>query len=434
MRNLTFCMVFSVSGCDSLFDVENPNSIVDDDIRNDETAKAVANGALHTVQRGWNAMLDPYTAVSDELTAVGAFGNLGELDQGTPDNPSNSVVDQRFGLLAAGRWMADEAIDILDSLDTAGDLSDRTNLARALFYGSIIYVTIADWMDDFALSDRKEVAPPIGPDNMSILYDTAEVYLTAALEIVTSGTLNRDLLAMRARARHARGGWDKIGRIPIDVSGDGLVSDAAAAQDAANALAADVSDWRWQFLHSPETQSAIVGAFVVQRPEYRFGDDYANPVSGGTLAESIALMDPIDGIPDPRLERFILQEFQPAGEYASLTVLSAREMHLIIAEDALARGDTTAFASEINAVRNLDDLSDWTATSPITARDMLIHERRTNLFLQGRRLNDMYRFGITSRYWIPSSSAVTTPGTFFNFPISELTANCYLNPELDCSN
>jgi hypothetical protein len=105
---------------------------------------------------------------------------------------------------------------------------------------------------------------------------------------------------------------------------------------------------------------------------------------------------------------------------------------LIIAEDALARGDTAAFASEINTVRSLDNLSDWTPASPIAARDMLIHERRTNLFLQGHRLNDMYRFGITSRYWIPTSSAVTTPGTFFTFPTSERLANCYLNPELEC--
>ncbi len=31
------------------------------------------------------------------------------------------------------------------------------------------------------------------------------------------------------------------------------------------------------------------------------------------------------------------------------------------------------------------------------------------------------------------SSPSTTPGNFFDFPVSELTANRYLNPELDCS-
>lgn len=108
-------------------------------------------------------------------------------------------------------------------------------------------------------------------------------------------------------------------------------------------------------------------------------------------------------------------------------------MHLIIAEDALARGDTTTFAGEINAVRSLDNLSDWTAASPVAARDMLIHERRTNLFLQGRRLNDMYRFGITSSNWVPGAPALTTPGTFLTIPQAERLANCHLNPSFDCS-
>jgi hypothetical protein len=429
VRVFILYLVFGVTGCDGLLDVENPNSVVDDDIRNDRTAEALANGALDGVQRAWGSGLTGYATVSDQVTAIGDWAGLPELDQGTPDNPA---AEGPFANLAAGRWIADEAIEILDSLNTAGDLSDRTNLARAYFYGSISYVTIADWMDDFALSDRKEAAPPIGPDNMSILYDTAIVYLTAALDMATTDPLRRDLLAMRARARHARGVWDMIGRIPINVSGDNLVSDAAAVQDAADALAEDAADWRWQFLFNSESQGLGLKAFITGRGNLRFGDDYAVPIPGGSLAESIALLDPIDGIPDPRLERFILQEFQPAGVDPNLTVVSAREMRLIIAEDALARGDTAAFASEINTVRSLDNLSDWTPASPITARDMLIHERRTNLFLQGHRLNDMYRFGITSRYWIPTSSAVTTPGTSFSFPTSERLANCYLNPELEC--
>jgi hypothetical protein len=67
-----------------------------------------------------------------------------------------------------------------------------------------------------------------------------------------------------------------------------------------------------------------------------------------------------------------------------------------------------------------------------TAQDLLIHERRVNLFLQGRRLNDMYRFGIQSSMWQASSSAVTNPGTFLPITKVELDANCHLTTDFEC--
>ncbi|MCZ6918506.1 MAG: hypothetical protein O7I93_17155, partial [Gemmatimonadetes bacterium] len=66
------------------------------------------------------------------------------------------------------------------------------------------------------------------------------------------------------------------------------------------------------------------------------------------------------------------------------------------------------------------------------AQDLLIHERRVNLFLQGRRLNDMYRFGVQSSMWEASSPAATNPGTFLPITKIELDANCHLNPDFTC--
>jgi hypothetical protein len=428
---LLLCASLFLPGCDSLVDVENPNNVLDEEIRNASGAPALANGALYTVQDGWDAMLAPYSVVSDELHFVGARG-WQVLDWGSPDDPTNEFLDRFFPVLATARWMADETIEILGSLDSAGELTDRTQLARSYLYAALAYVSIADWMDDFAMSDRRDPAPPIGSDNMYTLYDKAIEYLSAGLQIVSSGELARNLLAMRARARHARGVWNMIGRVPINVTNSGLVADAAAVQDALDALTHDGSDWRYQFEYTAATQGSDAAWWINSRRELRFGDDYVIPTANDLMAESIALSDPIDGVPDPRLERFILQEFQTSAQYPKLTVFSAREMHLIIAEDALANDELTTFAAEVNAVRRLDGLTDWTDTSPIAARDMLIHERRVNLLLQGHRLNDMYRFGIKSRYWEATRSAYTTPGTFFTFPISEIETNCHLNPDVEC--
>jgi hypothetical protein len=75
-------------------------------------------------------------------------------------------------------------------------------------------------------------------------------------------------------------------------------------------------------------------------------------------------------------------------------------MLLILAEAALASGNTSEFQTRINAVRAVDALPDWTPASTVSARDMLIHSRQVNLFLQARRLTDHYRFQIRADRWV----------------------------------
>ena len=60
---------------------------------------------------------------------------------------------------------------------------------------------------------------------------------------------------------------------------------------------------------------------------------------------------------------------------------------------------------------------------------MLQHERRVNLFIQGRRLWDHYRFGVPSDQWAVGSEALTKPGTLLPITITELQSNpCIVSP------
>jgi hypothetical protein len=95
-------------------------------------------------------------------------------------------------------------------------------------------------------------------------------------------------------------------------------------------------------------------------------------------------------------------------------------MHLIIAEEAVGTDDGRA-RTELNTVRALDGLPDVVASDDLTA--FIEHERRANLFLQGRRLNDMYRFGSQSPDWLPNEDAATRPGTLLPIPDNEILAN-----------
>ena len=120
-------------------------------------------------------------------------------------------------------------------------------------------------------------------------------------------------------------------------------------------------------------------------------------------------------------------------------MVSARELYLILAEAGLAAGDTLSatgqFAVNINAVRALNGLTAYDPANAAHPRPlaMLTYERKANLFLQGRRLHDLYRFGARADQWqttTPVAEAVSAPGTFFPITQIELLANpyCVANP------
>ena len=438
---LALWLGIGLTGCDSLIDVDNPNNVVGEDLLNPTAASAVANGALYTVQQGYGYMLAAYSQVSGETEWIGSRDAWFELQLGTPENPANEFTDAAFPFFAQGRWMADEAIKILVDHNANGELEDVTDLARTYLYAALAYIMIADWMDDFALSDRREAGPPIGPANMNSLYATAIGYVDQGLTIVggSGSDLEWQLLSMRARARYSQGVWNRVGTQPISIASP-LIGDAGAAADAALALAVDGGDDMTYVLdYDASTVWSDIGWQVNARLELRFSDEYIFPTADdNTRADSaqdrgIRLQDLIDPIGDPRLLEIMLG-FEAGERYADLTVLSNVENHLILAEVALANSDMATFETEVNLVRGRHSLTpfvDGGAGMP-TAQNLLIHERRVGLYLQGRRLNDLYRFGRQSDEWQASRAAVTNPGTFLPITKIEIDANCNISQDFSC--
>jgi starch-binding outer membrane protein, SusD/RagB family len=181
----------------------------------------------------------------------------------------------------------------------------------------------------------------------------------------------------------------------------------AAAADAAAVLAGVSDEWRYQLEYSSSTLSNYMASEINSRGEQQF--DTLSIISVSSAAPKailgVKLQDPIDNVADPRIVTF-MEEWKDntniavAGPvYSALTLTSAKHMHLILAEDALAQGNTADFETHINAVRAVDGLSNYTGQIP--AMDMLKHERRTALFVTGVRLLDMYRFGIVGSALAP---------------------------------
>jgi len=429
----TVSLVVLAAGCSSLLDVKNPNNVNQDDLNNPAAAAALANGALSATARALGNVLTPYSEATDELTWIGSRDAWSDLDQGYLTGITNEFVDAAFPQVAQSRWLSDEAIKRLRGFDADGKLEDRNLLARSYLYGAIAYTTIGDMFDDFPIgSDRTTAAAPLGPSNMAQVYDTAVVYATRGIAIAQAtgdADLELQLTAMRARAQHAKGVWQKLNPFSAATLANPLVNDPAAVADATAALALAVGtpDWKYQFGYSSETVSTGIGFEVNQRLESRFGDLYIVPTADNKRVASILLQDPINNVPDPVLTS-IINDFVTGVQYGSLTVLSSREMYLILAEARLAQNDSTGAATFINSIRALDGLTPYNplnAAHP-RARAMYQHERRVNLFLQGRRLADEYRFGVPADKWPANAEAVLQPGTVFPITNTEILANCHI--------
>jgi hypothetical protein len=305
--------------------------------------------------------------------------------------------------------MANYVIPKLESYDKANQLRSRADLAQAYFLAATIYTLIGENYEDFIISsDRTNNGGPIGEANMRSMFDSAVVNTGKGITIATTlgnQPLRARLLAMQARAKWSKAVWATL-RAPRGFPTNPLINDAGANADAAAALAAfgsNTARYRFDVVTQNNGGYFSTGGEMNSRLEIRAGNRYIVPNGAGTRPldgiAGIALRDPVTGAPDAAIAAAINECCRLSSTVnVGWTAASAKEMLLILAEAALATGNTTEFTSRINAIRAADGVADWTGTP--AARDILIHERTVSLFLQARRLTDHYRFQIRADRWI----------------------------------
>jgi hypothetical protein len=302
------------------------------------------------------------------------------------------------------------------------------------------YTLIGDMWDDFVIkSYRTEASANEGESKMSGVYDIAIDYATKGLAKATTAALRRDLTAMRARARHGKAVWAKINP-GTTAPAQPLVGDADVVADAnaALALVGAGTDYRLEMTPSPTGgQGGPASGFEInQRLELAGGDVFFTRNAAGTRITAIKLQDPIDNIADPALtknaDRYVrITELNVDGNYIPGTFISERELLLYTAEAALANNNNALFTTEINKLRALDGLTPYSGQIP--ALDLLKHSRAVNLFMHGRRLADLYRFGIKADRWTTASEAYRR-ACFFSISVSERQANPLVTDQPSCRN
>ncbi|MFB6271604.1 MAG: RagB/SusD family nutrient uptake outer membrane protein [Salinibacter sp.] len=410
---LSLLSAFFFTGCD-LLEVSNPNSLVEEDLNTPEGAAALKNGLLNALMDGMGWAYAPLSAASDELRWDGSYESYRDFQIGELTDPANEITNNTFPILGEARWLADEAIDRISKFEKQGGIDDPTILTKTYIYSALTRITIGNTFENFVYSDKRDAGKPIGESNMSQVYNEAISHLDKAVSRARSNgnkTLEMQALGLRARAKYARAVWNKLNP-PGSTPSNPLVSQAlrssGAADDARAALKLMPTDYEAEFDYlGPQVENYLAGQ-VNGRNELDFFD---------------VPKDPKTGKPDPRIKNTIA-EFTNVQKYSEnfspLTWISAREMRLIIAEAAMGQNDAKA-RTELNELRAMNNLP------PIEQGDNLIkfleHERRANLFLQGRRLLDMYRFGTESPTWLDGTPAKKSPGTVLPIPASERQTN-----------
>jgi hypothetical protein len=425
--------VFALSGC-NLLDVDNPNSLTEESVQLAAAANGVTNGSLRKVADAVSEIWQTTGVASDEFFWTGSRDGWNTLDQGAIDEPRNEFIDAVFPELGTAVWMGQNAVDILTQhvADNPGEASFERDLARSYFFNGIALLVTGETQEDMTFSDKMEDAAPVGPANMFTVLDNAIANLDEAVsrfQTLGEDDLETAARAVRARAHMSRAIWDVIN--PSAAVGGALDFGDAVAD--AGAVLADVgtADYLYQLGFSSSASDCSMCGWINNRGENQVNDDLIALTTSGTGADgrmttgdsvNVLLSDPVSGQPDPAVKTFV--DRFGTDQYGSLTLASARLMHLILAENELATsgGD---FDMHINAIRAFDDKDPF--AGEVSDLEILQHERRINTLFMGLRLPDMFRWGIQDDRWLSSNSAITSPGKMMPISCVEIRANSNLS-------
>jgi hypothetical protein len=434
--------------------VDNPNSLVEESIRQEAAANGVANGSLYLVSEAIGDVWEGPAVVADELYWIGSRDAWQSLDQGFISDPSNEFTDGAFPNLGQAVWMAQNAVEILKNhVDNAATPEDfELDYGRSLMFRGMILMVVAESQSDMTFSYKQTDGPPVSSGNATIGSEGNEIpvpSMNAVMDLAISSldqargifvAEGEDELELDANALLARAEMSQE-IMAVRSTAGGAIQFADALPYALYVLANGDADYRMNLSYSASSTDCNMCGNVNDRKENQI-DQSLVTVDASNDVDGIQLQDPYGSGDDPALITALNQfkggnYLNSGNQYPDLTVTSARLMHLILAEHALAGGGGTggSFQQHINNLRALD--GGYTTTygggDDVNA---LQHHRRVNTLLMGLRLQDMYRWGLAAgddsntvpeARWQGASDATQRPGSMLPITLIEVRANCYLN-------
>ena len=372
-------LALAAGACDSLLDVDQPGLIPADELDDPSRAVLLVNGAIADFDCALGAYVVMGGLIGEEFVDATQTADRWPYDRREvlpSDRRYSTFGCEAIGVyapLSTARFTADDVLARLEGWrdDQMPQGADRTVLiATAAAYSGYSHLLLGEGFCSAAVDGGPEIFP-------ADFFALAVQRFTRAIEAATAaGPAGDDLRYMalvgRARARLNLGQY------------------AAAAADAALvpaafeyvATASNVNGRRQNRVVAQNGEGTAVSV----------GPDYRVLMVEGVPDTRVPVIDTGDDATDGT--RIWLQE-KYDGLDAPLPIATYGEAQLIMAEAALRAGDPAGAVAIIDALRARWDLPAY--SGPVTAdavMDLLIMERRRELFLEGHHLYDAIRFDL----------------------------------------
>ena len=394
----TIALFLSAAGCGSALDVPNPQAFGDDALNNEVILKNVTNGAEGALMLGYDDWIVVTELLSDEMESTSTWIDWEDISEGrlrhdwatagSFSNPQDQILRARFAAQSAA-----------DRVTTVLGPAAQTSPLRA-------QVLLTDALADLLLGSGYCEAPLTAdaarsPDSEVI--KQAVTKFTNGLAAAQAVTGDEAAKTKWTNVAYAGRAWANL-----------LAGSYAAAKADAQAVAPDfvynaiysegaagTQSWTGNQFHQNRNRSGGLRRMYHSRVH----------VIDSTGTGEAYLRDWFDPTKDDkrmavtrkagqlgvnnRFAYFGITKYADRG--APIRLLSKIESTLIEAEVAYRTNDYATEATILNSLRTRAGVGlppIPTPASATEARDALLNERMAELFVEGRRENDLARFNL----------------------------------------
>jgi hypothetical protein len=393
-------LLLSSGACKGLLDVPNPQAFGNDALNNPIILKTVADGTEGILHQAFDDMIVVTELLSDEMESSSTWIDWEDISDGKVRHDwasAGSFSDPQNQLLRA-RFAAQGALTRIDNV--LADSAARSPLrVQVLTVDAISDLLIGmGWCEGPLTADA-----PRSPDT-EFFTQAVDKFTTAitAAQGVTDGDAKAKwtdvATAGRARANLLAGNYAAARTDALAVS-EGFRYDAIYAEGAGS-----TQSFPGNQFHQNRNRSGTLRRMYHPRVHEidptgsgeAYLRDWFDPTKDDHRMAVTRLKDQL-GV-NNRFPYYGIAKF--SSRAAPIRMFSKIEMDLIVAEVAMRDGDYATMAGILNELRGRDGVNlppIPVPTSAASALTALLNERMAELFVEGHRLQDLARFGITKQ-------------------------------------
>lgn len=396
------------------FDVSNPGPVEEQYLANPAAVPAIVNGAGRDLSHALNYIAYVGGAVARELFPAGSTGTFGVSAREQIGRLDTDQSNAYWNFAQRARFEAENGDSTIKAALAPDVYAKEPRVAQLKLWAGYANRLLGENMCEATING--------GPREPSTVFlARAERHFTEAAAIATAAgnvPFANAARAGRASVRADQGNWA------------GAVADAAGIADAfvfqMQYYTTDGEQWNRIYeasANTPFRAHTVWNTFYQQYytttrdPRTPWTQSAVQPVGDAAVLT-------IGRVPWYRQTKY-------TSRSSPINLSSGWEMRLIEGEARLIAGDVAGAMALVNKRRTALGLQPWAAGDAAAAWTALRRERGIELWLEGRRLNDLRRWtaasrpGTPSEFEVPNATSYLDAGRNLCFPIpdSELQTN-----------